>query len=119
MWSVGRKLFRIDFEQLQSAVGDVLGLVQTIAQMHGSDEDIAVDGKGKVSLRRRLERAADDRTIVVAGDRRRDIQFVSVAIKELYDNSGMGSGSGILQDLEQCEIKGDFSIAEHPGLSGR
>lgn len=97
----------------------MLGLVQAIPEMHGSDKDIAVDGKGKVSLRRRLERAADDRTIVVAGDRRRDIQFVSVAIKELYDNSRMRSGSGILQDLEQCKIKGDFSIAEHPGLSCR
>ena len=112
--SIRRHFVGIDFEKSQPAVYDVLGLVEAITQLHGSYKQIAVDDKGKVSFRRRLEHATDDGTIVDAGDRRCDIQFVVGPIKEFNGGPGVGSGSGILQNLKQGEVENDFSIAEHP-----
>ena len=94
--SIRRHFFGIDFEEPQSAVGDVLGLVEVIAQLHGPYKEIGVDDKGKVSPRRWIERTPDDGAIIATGDRRRDIQLVVSAIKELNGYPGMGSGPGIL-----------------------
>ena len=117
--SIRLQFIGIDFEQPQPAVGDVLGFVEAIAQLHGPYKEIAAGDKGKISPRRRLEYATDDGAIVAAGDRRRDIQLVVGAIKELNGDSGMGSGSGILQYLKQWEIKCDLSISKYPRLSHR
>ena len=37
--SLRRQFFGIDFEQPQPAVRDVFGLIETIAQLHGSYKD--------------------------------------------------------------------------------
>jgi len=94
--SIRRQFIGIDFEQPQSAVGNMFGLVEAIAQLHGSYKEIAACDKGKVSLRRRLEYATDDGAIVAAGDRRRDIQLMIGVIKEFNGYPGMGPSSGIL-----------------------
>ena len=79
--SIRRHFVWVDFEEPQPAVGDVLGFVEAIAQLHGRDKERGIDDKGKVSRRRRLERTTDDGAIVATGDRRRDIQLVVGAIK--------------------------------------
>ena len=94
--SIRRHFIGIDFEQPKPAVGDVLGLVETIAQLDGSYKEIAADDKNKVSPRRRFERTTDDGGIVDAGNRRCDIQLVAGSIEEFDGDPGMGSGSGIL-----------------------
>ena len=105
---------RINFEQPEPAVGDVLGFVQAVAQLYGSYKEIAAHGKHKISLRRRFEYSADDGGIVAAGNRRRDIQFMVGAIEELNGDPRMGSGPGILQYVKEWKIQYDFSISEHP-----
>ena len=47
--SIRRQFFWIDFEQPESAVGDVLGFVEMIVQLHGSDEEIAAGHKREVA----------------------------------------------------------------------
>ena len=47
--SIRRQFFWIDFEQPQSTVGDVLSFVETIAQLYGSDEEIAAGHKREVA----------------------------------------------------------------------
>ncbi len=71
----------IDFEQPKPAVGNVLGLVETISQLNGSYKEIAASDKGKVSPRRGFEHSTNDGGIVDAGDRRHDIQLLSDSIK--------------------------------------
>ncbi len=94
--SIRRQFIGIDFKQPQPAVGDVLGLVEAVAQLDGPYQEIAVNDKGKVSFRRRLERTADDGGIVTAGDRRGNVQLRADSIEEINGDPGMGSGSGIL-----------------------
>jgi hypothetical protein len=48
--SIRRQFLGIDFEQSQSAVGDVLGFVEAIAKLYGSDEEIAAGHKREVAL---------------------------------------------------------------------
>ena len=47
--SLRRQFFRIDFEEPQSAVCDVFGLVEAIAYLHGPDEEIAAGHKREVA----------------------------------------------------------------------
>ena len=47
--SIRRHFFGVDFEEPHSAVGDVLGLVETIAQLHGRYKELRLNDKGKVS----------------------------------------------------------------------
>ena len=47
--SIRRQFFGIDFEEPQSAVGDVFGLVEAIAQLHGRYKERGINDKGKVS----------------------------------------------------------------------
>ena len=47
--SIRRQFFWIDFEQPESAVGDVLGFVEVIVQLHGPDEEIAAGHKREVA----------------------------------------------------------------------
>ena len=99
--SIRWQFFGIDFEQSQPAVGDVLSFIETIAHLYGSDKEIATSDKGKVSLRRGLECATDNGSIVDSRDRRHDIQLMVDAIEELNDDPRMGSGSSILQDVKE------------------
>ena len=47
--SIRRQFFGIDFEQPQSAVRDVFGLVETIAQLHSPNQEIAAGDKREVT----------------------------------------------------------------------
>jgi len=47
--SIRRHFFRIDFEQPQSAVGDVFGLVEAIAYLQGSDQESTACDKCEVT----------------------------------------------------------------------
>ena len=94
--SIRRHFIGIDFEQPKPAVGNVLGLVETISQLDGSYKEIAAGHKGKVSPRRRFECATDDGAIIAAGNRRCDIQLVAGSIEEFDSDLGMGSGPSIL-----------------------
>src|SRR5688572_7087668 len=109
--SVWRHFFWVAFKEPQPAVDDVLGLIEAIVQLYGSDEKIDVDDKSKVALRRRFECTLDRCTVVASGDRRHDIELVVGAIKKLNGCPRMGSGSGILQNLKQWEIENNFPVA--------
>lgn len=45
--SIRRQFIGIDFKEPQSAVGDVFGLVEAVAHLHGSDKQRPVDDKVK------------------------------------------------------------------------
>lgn len=111
---VRRHFVGIDFDQLQSTIGNVFSFIESIPHLDGSYQKIADDHKGKVAHRGRLESAADDGGVVDTRYGGGDIQFGVGFIEKLYGDSGKGSGSCVFQQVKEWKIEHDLSLAENP-----
>lgn len=85
----------VDFQQSQTTIGDVLGFIQPMVHLYGTNQKIAGDRKGEVAMCGGLEGATDDRRVVDTGDGGRDIDFRTAVIEQFDGDSRKGSGSRI------------------------
>lgn len=114
--SVTRHFVGIELYQPESTVADMVGFIEPVPDLDGSDEEIAGDDKREVALYGRLEGPTDDTGVVDPGDRGRNVQFRVGVVEEFYGDLRQRSGACILEKVKERKVKRDLSIAEHPRL---
>ena len=114
--SIRRHLVGIEFEQFQAAVGDVLGLIDPVAELERADQKIPAGDESKVSPRGRFQGPPNDGRVIDPGDRRSDVQLVPRSIEQLDEDARVRPGRRVFQDLEQLEVQRDLPLAQDPGL---
>jgi hypothetical protein len=94
----------------------MVGLINTRADLDGSNQKIAGDDKREVALYGRLERSTDDSGVVDSRDRGGDIEFRVGIVEEFNRDSGKRPGSSILENVKKRRVEFNLSIPKHPGL---
>jgi len=111
---VSRHFIGIQLNQPQSAVTDVVCLIDAIADLDGSDEEITGDHKGEIALYGRFENPTDNTRLIDPRDRGGDLKLGIGFVEQFHADSGKRSGSCLFEKLKEWKIKRDLAIAEHP-----